>query len=389
MTTAEISRTTDRSAQLPVKHRSWWQEALTFTVLSAIAVVALECLFAYCGIGGQEFLEPDAKLGCRQIAGKQVTWRLEGFSNDYLSSTGRRDVEHELTKPAGTKRIVVLGDSATEGLQVPLGKTYCRVLERTLNSKPPANFAVLNFGCSSYSTGQQVLQFEQQAVKYKPDFTVLLYVSGAALQNVYNPYKRVAEARPYFYIDSAGKLQEDDSILREQAIAMQPNTVLSFLRKNSRIYGVLSQTNLSLSIHEKLYHKIRGWFVNLMSKVQPARNNKFERLFYRPQEVWPVTSQLVTRLNNACKANGSKLVIMIFPNTVNDPVQARQIAEFHQLSKQEGFGLLDLTPAFKAHPDPNSLFLQYHFSSAGHKLAAEQLYAFLFKDTVESDSQTD
>lgn len=388
MTTAEISRTTERSAQVPVRHPCWWQEALTFIALSAFAVIALEALFAFCGIGGQEFLEPDPKLGCRQIAGKQVTWRLEGFSSDYLSSTGRRDVEHELTKSAGTKRIVVLGDSATEGLQVPLGNTYCRVLEDMLNSKRSNHFEVLNFGCSSYSTGQQVLQFEQQSVKYQPDVTVLLYVSGAALQNVYNPYKRVAEARPYFYIDDAGKLKEDDSILQEQATAMQPNTVLNFLRKNSRIYGVLSQTNLSLSIHEKLYHKIRGWFVSLMSKVQPARNTNVQRLLYPPQEVWPVTSQLVTRLNNACKANGSKLVIMIFPNTVNDPVQTRQIAEFDQLSKQEGFGLLDLTPAFKANPDPNSLFLQYHFSSAGHKLAAEQLYAFLLNYPVESDSQT-
>jgi lysophospholipase L1-like esterase len=387
MTTAEISRTANQSALAPGKHRRWWQEAVTFAGLSAVAVILLELLFATCGIGGQEFLEPDPKLGCRQIPGKQVTWRLEGFSNDYLSSSGHRDVEHEQAKPVGTKRIMVLGDSATEGLQVPLGNTYCRVLERHLNSGSAGRSEVLNFGCSSYSTGQQVLQFEQQAVKYHPDLTVLLYVSGAALQNVYNPYKRVAEARPYFFIDSTGRLQEDDSVLLEQATAMQPNAVLSFLRKNSRIYGVLSQTNLSLSIHEKLYHKIRGWLVSLMARVQPAQSNKFKRLLYPPQDVWPVTSKLITRLNDVCLANGSKLIVMIFPNTVNDPVQTKQIAEFIRLSKQERFGLLDLTPAFKANPDPSSLFLQYHFSSDGHKVAAEQLAAFL-KNQKQIDGTT-
>ncbi len=362
-----------------VPHRPWWQATFELALLTVVAILALELIFRFCGVGGQEFLEPDPALGCRQIPGKQVTWRLEGFSNDTLNSTGRRDVEHSLTKPAGLTRIAILGDSATEGLQVPLENTYCRVLEQMLNCGSRKQFEVLNFGCSSYSTGQQVLQFEQQVERYKPDITVLLYVRGAALQNTYNPYKRVAEPRPYFYMDKAGQLQEDDSVLREQASAMQPNMVLSFLRKNSRIYGVFCQTNLSLSIHEKLYHKFKGWFTAIADKLTGHTHGKETRLLYMPQDPWPVTKALLERLNKDCSEHGSRLVVMIFPNTTNDPILAVQITALESISKADHFGLIDLTPAFKASKDVQALFLQYHFSSAGHKLTAEQLAAYLAK----------
>lgn len=377
MTTASPPRITEKPAQKATVHRPWWRTTIEPCLLAILAIAVMEALFRFCGVGGQEFLEPDPVLGCRQIPNKQVTWRLEGYSNDTLSSTGRRDVEHNLTAAPGATRIAVLGDSATEGLQVSLKETYCRVLERLLNSGSKSSVEVMNFGCSSYSTGQQVLQFEQQVLQYHPQITVLLYVRGAALQNSYNPYKRAAEPRPYFYLDGQGVLKQDDSILHEQAASMRPNPMLAFLRENSRIYGVFSQANLSLSIHEKLYNKIRGWIASLQAKLQPASKAGSQRILYPPPDVWPVTKALLHRLNEDCKANGSKLVVMVFPNTVGDPIQAQQTPDLEKFSKQEQFGLLDLTGAFKANPDPNSLFLQYHFSAAGHKLTAEQLVEYL------------
>ncbi len=378
MTTATQPEMQQRESLKTAKHQAWWHIALEILLITALGILSLEGLFRVCGVGGSEFLEPDAVLGCHQLAGKQVTWRLEGYSNDRLSLAGRRDILHSLAKPAGVKRIAVLGDSATEGLQVPLTDTYCRVLDHLLNTNSkPAPFEVLNFGCSSYSTGQQVLQFEKDVTAYKPDITVLLYVRGAALQNCYNPYKRAAEPRPYFYMDNKGALQQDNSILIEQATGLKPHAVLDFLRRHSRIYGVFSQANLALSIHEKLYNKMRGWTTSLASKFQPKAASRSTRLFYPQQDVWPVTKALLHRLNKDCQAAGSPLIVMIFPNTIGDPILAVQIADLNSFSKQEGFGLLDLTPAFKANKDPSSLFLQYHFSSAGHKLTAEQLAAFL------------
>jgi lysophospholipase L1-like esterase len=35
--------------------------------------------------------------------------------------------------------------------------------------------------------------------------------------------------------------------------------------------------------------------------------------------------------------------------------------------------VFDLTPKFRWHPNPKSLFLKYHFSSAGHRFVAERI----------------
>lgn len=358
-------------------HHPWWRVAFELLLLAAVAIAVLEGFFRLCGVGGQEFLEPDIKLGVHQIPGQQVTWRFEGFSSDRLNSTGRRDVEHSLAKPPGTARIAVLGDSATEGLQVALKDTYCRVLDGLLNAGAAGKFEVLNFGCSSYSTGQQVLMFEKDVLPYRPDIIVLLYVRGSGLINVYNPFQRNVDPRPYFYLDRQGTLVQDNSILREQEKNLRPNAVLDFLRRNSRIYGVFSQTNFSLSIHEKLYTKIKGWLTKQASLGQPKPTGHPGRILYSPQDPWPVTRALLHRLNQDCRRNGSKLIVAAFPNTIGDPILAQQIPELEKLSQSEGFAFLDLTPAFQADNNPGSLFLQYHFSAAGHKLAAKELHKFL------------
>jgi hypothetical protein len=52
------------------------------------------------------------------------------------NSVGLRDVEHALSKPPGTYRIVVLGDSLSEAIQVDREKTFWAELQRELEPCP-------------------------------------------------------------------------------------------------------------------------------------------------------------------------------------------------------------------------------------------------------------
>lgn len=337
----------------------------------------LEWFFALCKVGQQEFLKPDPVLGCRHIANKVVTWRLEGYSNDRLSSQGLRDVEHTLSKPIGVTRIALLGDSSTEGLQVPLEKTYARLLEAQLNKGKAAHFEVLNFACSSYSTGQQLVQLQNEVLAYKPDITVLLYNRGDSLENVRDIRKKVAEPRPYFFLNNKKQLVTDNSILQAKGNKLAANPMLDFLRAHSCIYGVLSQTNLALSIHEKFYLKMRTGILNLLfllsnSSVQAAPQTQAQNA-----DPWPVTKALIDTMSQECKGHDSRFVLMTFPNTLCDPEFSGQIDGLKLESKRSQFGFLDLTSAFKSHPNINSLFLQYHFSGRGHQVVASTLAKFL------------
>lgn len=371
--------TTAPQAELPVagKHRRWWHVAAEAAALFVVAIAGLELVMNACGVGLEEILQPDPVMGVVHIPNKRVVWRMEGYSDDKFSSAGLRDVEHAIPKPADTFRIVLLGDSATEGLQVPMANTYASFLQA--NYKVPGKeVEVLNFGCSSYSTGQEVLQFERQAAQYKPDLTIALYNRGDALENVRKPGDLNCEPRPYFYMNQAGMLVQDDAVLQANALALKPNPIADFLRVNSRLYGVFTHANLTMSLNEPLYRKLRGWILAPFNKKRPKVDDAVNLTDSRvPQDINKVTAALLQRLNADCRKAGGKLVVIDFPNSVNDPEYGKQISMISKTAKSTGFGVFDLSPKFAMYPNPKELFVKFHFSTKGHDFVAHRIIEHL------------
>ena len=84
-----------------------------------------------------------------------------------------------LEKPAGTFRILVLGDSITFGWGVEQDKTFCKLLEKKLNGDPPPggprHYEVINTGVGNYNTSQEVAYFQERGRLYKPDMVLLAF----------------------------------------------------------------------------------------------------------------------------------------------------------------------------------------------------------------------
>jgi len=94
-------------------------------------------------------------------------WAVESSFN----SQRFRDAEFEPKRP-GTVRVMVLGDSFTEGQGVRETDTYARQLEALLNEAPGSRFEVRNCGRRGadfpalYQTFQQILRFDPDVVIY-------------------------------------------------------------------------------------------------------------------------------------------------------------------------------------------------------------------------------
>ncbi|MBY0359882.1 MAG: SGNH/GDSL hydrolase family protein [Candidatus Obscuribacterales bacterium] len=372
--------TASRQTQ-PSKHRSWWLSLFELVALTLILVFAIEVFFAFAGVGQEEFLEPDPVLGVRHIPGKKIVWRLEGYSDEKLSSSGLRDQERAINKPANTLRIALLGDSATEGMQVSLSETYGAQLEAALNRKYGASgkqFEVINFGCSSYSNGQEMIQLTKDIAQYKPDAVVVMYNRGDYIENIRDPSTMKAEPRPYFYINSKGEFSQDDTIMKNNQDLFKADPVMDFLRRYSCIYGVISHTNLTLTINEPLYSKLRN---TLLKRLMPGFADKTRAVQapYTIQDPWQVTETIFKRIGDSCKSINSKLIIACFPNNVNERQYSVQIDSLKKLAEKENYGFVDLTPQVIYNKDPKSLFIKYHFSGKGHAMAAEQLQPLVEK----------
>jgi lysophospholipase L1-like esterase len=95
-----------------------------------------------------------------------------------INSRGLRDYEYPLTKPPGTYRIMMLGDSTTFGWGVRLENTAAKILERKLNEARAAGykrFEVINAGVGNYDTAQEVAYYETQGRAFHPDLVILVF----------------------------------------------------------------------------------------------------------------------------------------------------------------------------------------------------------------------
>jgi hypothetical protein len=102
---------------------------------------------------------------------------VEQFKGTSFSTNawGMRDRDRLLAKPAGTKRIAVLGPSYVMGTGVGDDETFTKVLEGLLNEgrSDPSGFEVLNFGVAGYSFLQELAILEDRVLDFAPDVVVL------------------------------------------------------------------------------------------------------------------------------------------------------------------------------------------------------------------------
>lgn len=113
----------------------------------------------------------DAALGWRNLPGASghPAGALVAFN-----SRGLRGPERDYAKPAGVKRVLLLGGSAVEGWNVEEGATLRAALERGLLKGSCGPVEVLNAGVAGYSIDQQRALYEAEGRRYSPDLVVVV-----------------------------------------------------------------------------------------------------------------------------------------------------------------------------------------------------------------------
>jgi lysophospholipase L1-like esterase len=108
---------------------------------------------------------------------RSVTYRL-GDNRVSLNSHGHRDDEMPVEKPAGERRILVLGDSVTFGWGVDQGQDYPARLEALLRQHTGAVWQVINAGVNGYNSEQEAIYFATEGIRFQPDIVLLVYVGN-------------------------------------------------------------------------------------------------------------------------------------------------------------------------------------------------------------------
>jgi hypothetical protein len=300
----------------------------------------------------------------------------------HINRFGMRDREWELE--ASGRRIALVGDSMTQGLQVADTQTVSRRLEALMD--PPGE--AMNFGVSSTGTSGQLLLYRRLVRRFRPDVVVLMFFAKndvtdnhPTLKRRFDPY--MAEVSPYLVLDEAGWLKEEPLPGR--------------WRRTSPLIGLATSWELGRwMLHWRRTHPAsdravpgqRAAVVEAAQSKRDATQPAGEAALY--DEAWGVTEAVLLQFRDEVKADGGRFAVAVIPSEMatlgrTGRVNRQTLTAVRRLrsvGQRAGFPVLDLSARYRTlvqREGPVALVppCDFHWNARGHTETAAFLWEFL------------
>lgn len=371
--------------------RLWLKRGALMTASTLLSLVLAEVAMGVLGIGDPILRDVHPVLGWAPIAGAEGWWTREGRGHVVITEHGFRGVRVPETKPAGTLRVAVLGDSYTEARQVALEDSFGVRLEAGLNGCHDAPVEVLAFGVSGYGTAQQRVLLEHRVWDFDPDVVIVAFLTGNDIADNHPALRVSGDPAPY-YVFEDGSLVLDDSFTDGEDFRRRiEGGVWRDLRRRSRLLRMLSGIGRS-----RRHHAGRGEL--------GLRDEIYETAPPGPdwEQAWARTEAILTAMNRDVTARGARFGVVTLSNAVQvdpDPdvreaFRARLDVpdleapdrRIRAVGEREGFEVLTLVPILREHAERNDVQLHGfentemgagHWNEAGHRVAATAMGQWL------------
>lgn len=366
-----------------------------FGVLLAFA--ALEVGVRALHLVPSRFWQPDALLGTALIPEMDGWWTQEDHefvTHVHINSDGRRDVERAVQRTPGKARVLLLGDSFVEALQVPLEDMLARRLEGELGGD---GAEVVSMGVSGYGTPSQYLYYRERGRRFDADVVLLAFYPG---NDVLNNSPELESVLPPEY-DTAGNLVRVHS--GRGKAPKKPSRP-----PRSHAYAFVRKLLLTKQ------PRLSRWLVDLGLMKRGALRTAateggipvdFWVYAAQPPAVWQAAWRHVEHnleaLRDAVRGAGAHFAVVIV--TARDQVYPQLWAEIVAANpamqkvewdldgperrvfawcERAAVPCLRLSPVFAAHRDEQPLHFLHdgHWTAAGHALAARETAIFLRRE---------
>jgi len=368
---------------------SFGRRVLAATVLAgfgvALALAALEAGVRMLHLVPSRFWQPDATLGSKLIPGSTGWWTQEEHEFTVpvqINAEGRRDLERPVRKPPGTYRILLLGDSFVEAMQVPVEQTFARQLEAALTRAGGSPVEVISMGVSGYGTASEYLWYRDGGRAYQPDLVLLSFYPGNDVRN--NSPTLEPALRPQY--DAAGDLQ------RVTAGASGEGT-RGLLGKSA---AYMYFRKLLLTRQPALAERLANAGLLARAALRPvpmADGVPVDYWVYAADpppewhDAWGHTEHLLDELRDAVRTDGARFAVMlvtareqIYPGDWQQLLQTYPPMQHMTWDldgperrtlawcERAGVPCVQLLPAFAARRDQERLHFLYdgHWTAAGH-----------------------
>jgi len=362
---------------------------------AAMALGLLEVGVRMLHLVPDRFWRPDPLLGTALIPGASGWWTQEEhefFVPVQINEAGRRDLDRAVDKAPGTFRILLLGDSFVEAMQVPIAETFARGLEQRLGAAAGRPVEVVSMGVSGYGTASEYLWYREHGRAFRPDVVLLSFYPGNDVRN--NSPTLEPTLRPVYGDD--GQLQKVTGGRGAEGGGGRG------LLNRSAAYQYVRK--LVLTRQPALAARLADWGLLKQAALRAVPMRQDVPVDYwvfasQPppewQDAWARTEGLLGKLRDAVTADGATLMIMVV--TAREqiyPDDWQQLQATYPAMREVEWDLnaperrvldwcarndvrcVPLSPAFRGARD-ESPRLHWHFDGhwtpAGHALAAQTL----------------
>jgi hypothetical protein len=209
---------------------------------------------------------------------------------------GFRGPDRPYEKPAGTRRIAVLGDSMIEAVATYEEATLVAQLEALLGeTHPETTWEVMNFGVSSGSTASELIVYRELVREYDPDLVICAYFVGNDFAD--NSRELSFALRPYFDVDEDGELVQ-------RPFSSARSTGSGWLNRNSRFY--VWQKNF-------INRRLKQTEASGRESVHGANLVHLDANREDVAHGWLMTEELIRQVNADVVADGAEFMMVVIP----------------------------------------------------------------------------
>ncbi len=278
------------------------------------------------------------------------------------NSLGFKDGTKRKIKIQGnTPRILLLGDSFTEGIGVDYENTFAGILSDQLKGK----YEILNAGVVSYSPKLFYLKSKYLIEEIQLDFDKLY---------VFIDLSDIFDELSYASFES----EERDRTFSEKI----KSSALGFGLNNSIIVN-------------RIYNRFIGYNDRMWLELEEGSELKgiayidvwtFDRKLLRlGREGIKSSKKYMSLINNLCETNDIDLSIVVFPRPtqiLNDSIDNPHVKMWQQFTDQKNLEFINLFPAF--YDDPKEEVIEkyfipkdVHWNEQGHQYVADILFPYV------------
>lgn len=311
----------------------------------------------------------DPEVGMLLTPGSKIKWTngIDFWNVENANSLGFADNEPSIPKPPGTYRILFIGPSYVEAVQIPAREKFQSLLLPMLKKAYPNKMLdVVAMGMSGTSQSSQLAYFDRFKERIQPDLVLLVFAQNDFANNsvVLDSVRNGWDPRfpPFLFLEKNhdGRCSRIP-ISADYAKHLIPGT------ENERMQRIKM-------ISPDYEQELEGW--NPQEQPMDSAFGKADLPAPIFHEALDLTKCAFAEWQQYARTDGFKLAVVA--NEVLTPIG--QIERLRSLLAELQIPMVDLFPTFAPHNPENARFKRDgHWNALGHRLAAEGIFEFVKK----------